>query len=175
SQITHRNFFKVAGEVEKLVVMCLLELTKLQMSGLGYKMRTQITKALKSRAVAVHHALEQYNKLADKMQPLRSHLSWDNIVDSSFLAEFSLLCETNPNILSKRWADPARRVLAVQHFEMCRAKEEIVRCNIEILHLLTKIHDDQVDMLQAIKTVKATNPALAAEMEKWWRYLRRVN
>jgi len=34
-RLGHQQFFKAAEDVEKLVVMCLLELTKLQMSGLG--------------------------------------------------------------------------------------------------------------------------------------------
>lgn len=35
SRITHRLFFKAVDDVERLVVMRLLELTKLQMNGLG--------------------------------------------------------------------------------------------------------------------------------------------
>lgn len=35
SRITHRRFHQAADDVERLVVMRLLELTKLQMSGLG--------------------------------------------------------------------------------------------------------------------------------------------
>ncbi|KAG1848700.1 hypothetical protein DFJ58DRAFT_618424, partial [Suillus subalutaceus] len=53
-------FLKAVDDVEHLVVMRLLELTKLQMSGLGYKLRTQISKALKSRANAIQNALTRY-------------------------------------------------------------------------------------------------------------------
>jgi hypothetical protein len=69
SCITNRLFHKVVDNVECLVVMCLLELTKLQMSGLGkashynfafvtlvfvgYKLCTQISKALKSHTNAI--------------------------------------------------------------------------------------------------------------------------
>lgn len=35
SRITHHLFFKALDDVERLVVMQLLELTKLQMNGLG--------------------------------------------------------------------------------------------------------------------------------------------
>ncbi|KIK33659.1 hypothetical protein CY34DRAFT_110569 [Suillus luteus UH-Slu-Lm8-n1] len=53
SRITNWLFHKAVDDVERLVVMHLLELTKLQMSGIGYKLRTQISKALKSRANAI--------------------------------------------------------------------------------------------------------------------------
>ncbi|KAG1839357.1 hypothetical protein F4604DRAFT_1541542, partial [Suillus subluteus] len=57
--ITHCSFHKAADDVEQLVVMWLLELTKLQMSGLaGYKLQTQISKALKTCANAIHNAIE---------------------------------------------------------------------------------------------------------------------
>ena len=35
AQLQHQHFFKAAKDVEKLVVLRLLELTKLQMTGLG--------------------------------------------------------------------------------------------------------------------------------------------
>ncbi|EIW80103.1 hypothetical protein CONPUDRAFT_58518, partial [Coniophora puteana RWD-64-598 SS2] len=147
-----------------LVVMCLLELTKLQMSGLGYKMCTQITKVFKSHAIATQHTLEQYNKLADKMKPPCLHLLWDNIVDCFFLAGFSLPCKTNLEILAKWWANPPCCMLAAQHFDS-HCVEKITQCNVEILQLLTKIYDDQVDMPLAIKRINMTDLALATEAQ----------
>ncbi|KAG2337481.1 hypothetical protein BDR05DRAFT_978476 [Suillus weaverae] len=72
SRITNWLFHKAVDDIEHLVVMRLLELTKLQMSGLGYKLRTQISKALKS-----------------------------HIVEYSFLAKFDLLRETDGEIQLK--------------------------------------------------------------------------
>ncbi|KAG1721782.1 uncharacterized protein EDB91DRAFT_1088352 [Suillus paluster] len=67
SHITNWLFHKAVDDIECLVVMRLLELTKLQMSGLGYKLRTQISKEtdgeiqLKSWAnPSYQHASTQY-------------------------------------------------------------------------------------------------------------------
>ncbi|KAG1814850.1 hypothetical protein EV424DRAFT_1348702 [Suillus variegatus] len=57
SLIANAQYHKAVDDVERLVVMQLLELTKLQMSGLGYKLRTQIAKALKTWATAIWSAL----------------------------------------------------------------------------------------------------------------------
>ncbi|KAG1799393.1 uncharacterized protein HD556DRAFT_1430664 [Suillus plorans] len=83
SRITNHLYHKAVNDVEQLVVMRLLELTKLQISGLGYKLRTQISIALKSQAT-----------YASQLDPPRPPLQWEQIVDYSFLAEFDLLHET---------------------------------------------------------------------------------
>lgn len=93
SRITNRLFHKAVDDVERLVIMRLLELTKLQMSGLGralhydfafltlvfvgYKLRTQISKALKSRANAIRNTLTRYNKYGALLSPPHPPLQWD--------------------------------------------------------------------------------------------------
>ncbi|KAG2032711.1 hypothetical protein BDR03DRAFT_873438, partial [Suillus americanus] len=104
SQITHRLYHKAVSDVECLVVMRLLELTKMQMNGLGYKLRTQISTALKTRATAIRNAIQRYNKYAALLNPPRAPLQWEQIVEYSFLAEFDLLRDSDSNIQAKRWA-----------------------------------------------------------------------
>ncbi|KAH7904048.1 hypothetical protein BJ138DRAFT_1019678, partial [Hygrophoropsis aurantiaca] len=120
SRITHKLYHKAVDDVERLVVMRLLELTKLQMS--GYKLRTQIANALKSRAPAIRNALARYNKYAELLDPPRLPLKWEQIVEFSFLAEFDLLRETDSQIHAKRWANPAHRLAAVQYHDLQRAR-----------------------------------------------------
>ncbi|KAG1825067.1 hypothetical protein EV424DRAFT_1471792 [Suillus variegatus] len=51
-------------ELEWLVVICLFELSKLSLSGTGYKLRQQIGKALQHHSEAIHNALNHYNTQA---------------------------------------------------------------------------------------------------------------
>jgi hypothetical protein len=155
SYISNALYHRAVDDVERLVVMRLLELTKLQMSGLGklrkiplsrpnicytgYKLRTQIAKALKTRATAIRNALNRYNKYAVALDPPRAPITWDQVVEFSQLSEFDLLRDTENQLLNKRWAVPRNRQASAKYFDMQRAKEEIVRCNVEILRLHTKI------------------------------------
>ncbi|KAG1870303.1 hypothetical protein F4604DRAFT_1881244 [Suillus subluteus] len=175
SRITHCSFHKAADDVERLVVMWLLELTKLQMSGLGYKLRTQISKALKTRANAICNAIEWYNKFAARLDPPRPELTWEKIAEYSFAGEFDLLRETDEQIHAKHWASPANCQAAIQYFDVQRSKEELTRCNVEIVRLLTKMRDDEEDYAMSISMLQSTDPPLAAELDRRWTYLCNVN
>ncbi|KAG2117740.1 hypothetical protein DEU56DRAFT_874074 [Suillus clintonianus] len=175
SCITNHLYHKAVDDVERLVVMRVLELTKLQMSGLGYKLRTQISTALKSRATAIQNALTRYNKYASQLNPPRPPLQWEQIVDYSFLAEFDLLRETGTEIQTKCWANPSYRHASTQHLAHQRAKEEIRRLNVEVGRLCTKIRDNALDYPRAIAQLELDNPPLAAHLQCWWQWLRSAN
>ncbi|KAG1844622.1 hypothetical protein DFJ58DRAFT_664711 [Suillus subalutaceus] len=177
SRITHCSFHKAADDVEQLVVMQLLELTKLQMSGLeqGINCETQISKALKTCANAIRNAIERYNKFAAQLDPLHPELTWEKIAEYSFAGKFDLLCKTDEQIHAKRWASPANRQAAIQYFDVQRSKEELTRCNIEIVRLLTKMRDDEEDYAMSISMLQSTDPPLAAELDRHWTYLCNVN
>ncbi|KAG1750032.1 uncharacterized protein EDB91DRAFT_1235444 [Suillus paluster] len=164
-----------ADDVERLVVMRLLELTKLQMSRLGYKLWTQISKALKTCANTIRNAIERYNKFAAQLDPLRPELTWEKIAEYSFTGKFNLLHETDKQIHAKRWASPANCQAAIQYFDVQRSKEELTRCNVEIVWLLTKMRDDKEDYAASISKLQSTDPPLAAELHHHWTYLCNVN
>ncbi|KAF8132775.1 hypothetical protein EV363DRAFT_1397708 [Boletus edulis] len=172
-RLAHWRFFKAAEEVEKLVVMRLLELTKLQMSNLGYKLRTHISKALKTRATAIRNAIDRYNKYAAELKPPRQPLRWEQIVDYAFLGEFELL--RGEDIGSKRWAHAPFRQAANLYFDAERAKEELMRCNVEIARLRTKICNDSLEYPKVIRDLQNKDPLLARQVERRWRYLASVN
>ncbi|KAG1860397.1 hypothetical protein F4604DRAFT_1930320 [Suillus subluteus] len=126
------------------LVMHLFELTKLQMSGLGYKLCTQISKALKTCATAIHNAVKHYNKYATQLELPHPALSWDQIADFTF-AEFDLLHETDEQVHVKRWANPTNCQATMKYFDLQRSREEITHCNMEIVRLLTKMCNDELD------------------------------
>ncbi|KAH7903091.1 hypothetical protein BJ138DRAFT_1021161 [Hygrophoropsis aurantiaca] len=175
ARINHRLFYKAADDVERLVVMRLLEMTKLQMSGLGYKLRTHIAKALKTRAIAIRNALDRYNKHGAAIEPPVEPLKWEQVVEYTFLAEFDLLRHSDGRLHEKRWAKPKNREASMRYYDLQRSKEEIKRCNVEILRLLTKIRDDEIDIPRAITELDTSCPALATQLRARWKYLRAVN
>ncbi|EIW83672.1 hypothetical protein CONPUDRAFT_50705 [Coniophora puteana RWD-64-598 SS2] len=175
SRISHRLFTKAADDVERLVSMRLLEMTRLKAGDLGYKLRTQISKALNTRASAIRHAIERYNRHGAELDPPVAPLEWEKIAEYSFLSEFDFLRQTDSQVHAKRWAKPAVRQAALLYFDYERAKEEIARCNVEIGRLLTKIRDDEVDYPRAVERLRTTDPPLAIELSKRWTILRRVN
>ncbi|EIW76037.1 hypothetical protein CONPUDRAFT_39384, partial [Coniophora puteana RWD-64-598 SS2] len=172
-RIANRLFYKAADDVERLVAMRLMEMTKLQMS--GYKLRTQISKALRTRATAIRNAIDRYNKYAAELDPPAEPLDWDKIAEYSFLSEFDVLRETDADIHTKWWAKPVVRQAALLHYDYVRAQEEITRCHVEIKRLLTKIRDDELDYPAAIKRLAEANSPLTAELEKRWETLHGVN
>lgn len=78
-------------ELERLVVQRLFELSKLSMSGTGYKLRTQIGKALQRRSEAIRNALARYNTQAAKLNPPRPSLSWKEIAQYRNTSSYAVL------------------------------------------------------------------------------------
>ncbi|KAG1870566.1 hypothetical protein C8R48DRAFT_548618, partial [Suillus tomentosus] len=175
SRIANVQYHKAVDDVEHLVVMRLLELTKLQMSGLGYKLCTQIAKALKTRATAIRNALNRYNKYAGQLDPPRPPITWEQVVEFSQLAEFDLLRDTDNQLLHKHWAIPRNRQASAKYFDLQRSKEEIVRCNVEIARLRTKIRDDAIHFPAVIAQLRTSNPPLTMEVQRCWHHLRSMN
>lgn len=105
----------------------------------GYKLRKHISKALQARSQAIRSSLERYNDAAAKMVPPRRQLSWNQVIEYAFLADFDLLRDSRQDVRSKPWAQPQSRLLMDQYFKIQRAREEIQRLNIEIKRIVTHI------------------------------------
>ncbi|KAJ7060521.1 hypothetical protein C8F01DRAFT_1210476 [Mycena amicta] len=138
----NRDLELAVDGLELLVVQRLLELTKMNQSGTGYKHRKHISKSLQTRSTAVKNAIERYNKAAEVMTPPRTHLSWDVVVEYAFLSDFDLLRDDTNSLANEKWAAPTFRLLMDRYFKLQRAREEIQRLNIEIRRLITWIRDE---------------------------------
>ncbi|KAJ7761561.1 hypothetical protein DFH07DRAFT_957156 [Mycena maculata] len=172
---TERHYKLCVSELERLVVGRLFETTKLGMSGVAYKMREKLSKALKTRAEAIRKALNRYNDAAAALTPPRPRLTWHSIINTASLAEFDWLRETREDIRSLPWAQPAVREAMVLYFGMKRATEEKVRLNVEIRRLVTFMLDDHVDYYRAIAKTLIPHPALAHELQRQWTFRTRIN
>lgn len=174
-----RRYQRCLDSLEGLVVARMFELTKMNMSqtgewfiiiisiicqNSGYKLHKHIGNALKARSKAVQTALLNYNVAAQALIPPRAPLSWDNIMEYAFLADFDLLSDTHSDVRLKVWAKPASQVLMDQHFKMERAREEIMRLNVEIPRLTTYIHDEEAFLLQHEQSLLQSDPHLSQQL-----------
>ncbi|KIK32736.1 hypothetical protein CY34DRAFT_100864 [Suillus luteus UH-Slu-Lm8-n1] len=163
------------NDLERLVVMRLFELSKLSLSGTGYKLRQQISKALQRRSEAIRNAINRYNVQAVALNPPRPKISWKDIADYSFLGEFDLLRHSRTDIRSEDWAKPAHREATTKYFKLCRAREELTRLNVEIRRLRTAIHDEQAQTIAVIEDLHLSDPKLAQELRRRWRLRGAIN
>ncbi|KAJ7312736.1 hypothetical protein DFH08DRAFT_973256 [Mycena albidolilacea] len=130
--VATRRYRKAVNKLEELVVKRIFELTKMNMSGTGYKLRKHIAKPLQARSKTIRAALNRYNQAAAALNPPRQQLTWEQVIDFSFLSDFDLLRDPEGNATLQEWATPAARELMDTHFKIQRAHEEIQRLNIEI-------------------------------------------
>ncbi|KAJ7349571.1 hypothetical protein DFH08DRAFT_996667 [Mycena albidolilacea] len=148
AEIKQKKYQKALDAVELLVVERIFELTKMNQSQTGkcfrgYKLRKHIAKALQARSKAVRNAIDRYNDAAMALDPPMPSLTWEQVVEYTFLADFDILRDTRVEVQSRPWTRPAYRLAMDTYFKIERAKEEITRLNIEIRRLVTWIRDEE--------------------------------
>ncbi|KAG6379830.1 hypothetical protein JVT61DRAFT_10378 [Boletus reticuloceps] len=153
-------------ELEHLVMKCLFELSKLGMSGTGYKLQQQIAKALQRRSEAIRKAIQHYNKEAILLNPPQPTITWKEIVDYSILSEFDLLRQSRSDVRQDDWAKPAYHKATVKFFKLSHARKEVTRIEIEVHCLRTAIHDKEQLMKATIDHLLQMDHALAKELER---------
>ncbi|KAI0058312.1 hypothetical protein BV25DRAFT_1902184 [Artomyces pyxidatus] len=157
-----RDYQKVLNKLEGLVVQHLFELAKMGLSGTGYKMRTHISKSLKTRCRAIQNALRKYNEAAKAIG--RTGLEWSQVSTYGSLAEFELLRECREDIRQHPWADSSNRQARIHTLKIKRAEEERDRLNNEIQRLITSMRDEEEDLRFHITRLQPTSSLLAAEL-----------
>ncbi|KAG2744797.1 hypothetical protein P692DRAFT_201882787, partial [Suillus brevipes Sb2] len=162
-------------ELERLVVMRLFELSKLSLSGTGYKLRQQIGKALQRRSEAIRNAINRYNTHAAVLNPPRPKISWKDIVEYGFLGEFDLLRYSRDDVRNSDWSKPGHREATTKFFKLCRAREEITRLNVEVRRLCTAIHDEELMMTDVVQELLISDPQLACELQRQHRSRAAIN
>ncbi len=183
-ELACRNYRCTLDMLEWLVIQRMSELTKLGMSSIGkflpwlvdgdivtrllagYNMRKKISKALKTRADAIHHALEQYNWCAAALTPPLPTLAWHEIMEIASLAEFDLLRDTREDVREFAWAKHLNCQAMNMHFKIECTHEKIARLNVELPQLFTALMDRHFDLSKAIATVEVSDPALAHKLEQ---------
>ncbi|KAJ7348547.1 hypothetical protein DFH08DRAFT_914340 [Mycena albidolilacea] len=167
--VVNRQYRRAVDSLEALVVKRLLELTKVNQSGLGYKVRKHIAKALQVRSKAIQSALQRYNSAALALDPPRQHLSWEEVIDYAFLANFDILRDPTGNATIRAWADPAAHQLLDSYHKLKRAKEEIQQLNIKIRCVVTYMKDEREFLLAKEAEILPDDPTLAFFIGKYRR------
>ncbi|KAJ7036410.1 hypothetical protein C8F04DRAFT_1181420 [Mycena alexandri] len=98
-------------KLERLVVQRMFELTKMNLSQTGYKLRKHIAKALQVRSQAIRNALNSYNTAAKSIVPAGRQLSWSEVIEYAFLADFDLLRKPAELGEVHPWSTPAACLL----------------------------------------------------------------
>jgi hypothetical protein len=96
-------------------------------------------------------------------------------MEATTLADFDLLRDSRQDIRRQLWTEPSRREGMNLYFGIKRAKEEIVRLNVEIRRLLTFMIDDHRDFYRAIAANFIVDPILACELSWQWQYRHRIH
>ncbi|KAJ3720205.1 hypothetical protein DFJ43DRAFT_1134089 [Lentinula guzmanii] len=162
-------------KLEGLIVARIFELSRMNVSGTGYKMRQHIGHAMQKRSTAIRSALENYNEAAAKLTPPRKLLDWDDVLNYTYLSEFDFLRDTRSDVRNKVWAKPAVRQAISELFKLLRATEEICKLNIEIKRLVTYMKEEEEYVSSVARNIQRTNAALAYQIRKYRDERRRFN
>ncbi|KAJ7083938.1 hypothetical protein B0H15DRAFT_923758 [Mycena belliarum] len=165
-EIKKRKYQLALGELELLIVERIFELTKTNQSQTGYKMRKHIAKALQARSKAVRRVIETYNTAALALDPPMPTLSWEQVVEYTFLADFDILRDTDSEVQSRPWTRPAYRLAMDRYFRILRAREEIRRLNIEIRRVVTWIADENRVLRRAERRLRQKDGKTEEEVEE---------
>jgi hypothetical protein len=103
---------------------------------------------------------------ASLLLPPRPNLSWNDVVEYAFLADFDLLRESRQDVRDRPWSKPAFRVLIDKYFKLERAREEIQRLNIEIQRVITYIRDEDTFLRLKESELKETTPIMAHHIQR---------
>ncbi|KAJ6501298.1 hypothetical protein DFH09DRAFT_944884 [Mycena vulgaris] len=135
--VASRHYRLAMNRLEQLVVKRLFELTKMNMSGTGICAKKKPFRA----------ALQRYIEAAMSFSPPRHQLTWQEVIDFTFLSDFDILRDPERNAAIRPWATPGARELMDTYFKIKCVREEIKRLNIEIHRFVTYIMDKKVFLL----------------------------
>lgn len=169
-----RKYHKALDDLQKLVVQRLFELHRLGLSGIGgqhphilltqfahlptgYRARTLLAKALRTRSKAIQNVVTRYNDAARHLEPPAPELDWTQIAKYNFVEEFTLLRSARRGVQPGRWSDGEVREAMKLHQRIKRAQEEIERLNIEMKRLYTAIHDEHLLFARVQRELELSN------------------
>ncbi|KIK15115.1 hypothetical protein PISMIDRAFT_16753 [Pisolithus microcarpus 441] len=116
--VTNCKYQHCLDQLKSLIVAQILELLKMNQAGTGYKLCKHIAKALKAHSAAIHTSLNQFNTAAHACSPPHPQLTFEEVMEYTFLADFDLLHNTTHEDISQQpWATPAACAAMDQYFK----------------------------------------------------------
>lgn len=162
------------------VLVCLSFIARLSCTcpdvNAGYKLREAIGKGLKSRSQAIRTAVARYNELAAELDPPAPPVNFSILMEWTELQEFELLRHSRAgDVLDKAWAQPANRLMAVKHYKLARAEEELIHCRIETRRLVTAMRDEEQHFDHVQQALHLSNVVLSHELAEYIAQRRATN
>jgi hypothetical protein len=187
-----RKYHRALDELQRLVVLRLFELHKLNLSQTGnvffpmfflshnvhvagYRMRTHIAKALQTRCKAIQTKVKEYNAAASALEPPAPSLDWSRVSHYGFLDEFTLLRETRQDVRTNQWTRPEVRELMRQSLRIKRAHEEVYCCNIELRRLHSSIAAENCHFEATLQRLKDESSTLYYSVKEFAMRRIRIN
>ncbi|KAI6035894.1 hypothetical protein BKA83DRAFT_4506432 [Pisolithus microcarpus] len=144
-------------QLESLVVAQIFELSKMNQAGTGYKLCKHIAKALKACSAAIRTALDWFNTAARTCSPPHPQLTFKEVVEYTFLADFDLLRNATREDISQRlWAAPAAHAAMDQYFKCLM---------VEVHRTITYLHDEAHYVKACIAQLQVSHPPLAYQVQ----------
>ncbi|KAJ3992007.1 hypothetical protein F5050DRAFT_1715629 [Lentinula boryana] len=169
------KYQKALDRLEGLIIARIFELSRMNVSGTGYKMRQHIGHAMQKRSTAIISALESYNEAAAKLKPPRKLLSWEDVLNYTYLSEFDFLRDMRSDVRDCIWARPAVREAMSEVFKLLRAGEEVDRLHLEIKRLLTYIKEEEEYISSVARRVEQYDAPLAHQILQYGHERGRFN
>lgn len=119
-----------------------------------------MAKSLQTRSKTIRRAIASYNSAAAAMTPSRPPLDWSNVSHYGLIEQYAMLKATNTDVSDKQWSQPIYREILKCRRRIARAKEEIVRCNIETRRLHTSIYDDTAHFKKVVRKLRDDRDAM---------------
>ncbi|KAI0652680.1 hypothetical protein C8Q79DRAFT_997654 [Trametes meyenii] len=163
--IAKRDYHVALEKLHRLVVQRLFELHSMNISQTAYKVRTYIAKNLQRRSEAIRTAVKQYNTATQVLVPPRPALDWAKVMHYTFLDEFELLRDTRNDIRAKPWAQPLVHEAMKKYRRILRAREELIRCDVEVCRVHTWIIDEQAALDCAVHEAQVRHDHIAGPLE----------
>ncbi|KAI0640725.1 hypothetical protein C8Q79DRAFT_920896 [Trametes meyenii] len=163
--IAERDYRITLEKLHGLVVQRLFELHNMNISQTAYKVRTYIAKNLQRRSEAIRTAVKQYNAAAQAITLPRPALDWVKVTHYAFLDEFELLRDTRNDIRAKPWAQPLAREAMKKYRRILRAREELIRCDVEVCRVHTWVVDENTALDWALREAQLRRDHIAGPLE----------
>ncbi|KAE9384969.1 hypothetical protein BT96DRAFT_841316, partial [Gymnopus androsaceus JB14] len=163
--VKEHEYRKALDKLEGLLVSHIFEMSRLNVAGTGYKMRKHLANALKSQSKSIKAAIEAYNAAACALSPPCEQLSWDKILEFSFLSEFDILQDARTDVRTKKWATQKNHLLMQQFFKLLSAETELTRLHTEIRRMITYMEDEEETICLTAERVGCSDPALALQIK----------
>ncbi|KAG8703208.1 hypothetical protein FRC09_004300 [Ceratobasidium sp. 395] len=169
------DYHDALRDLELLIVQRIAELDKAHSAGTAYRSRTRMAKEINRREKAAHNALDRYNAIATRLKPPRPALEFNELTEHAYLAHFDFLRYSEHGATEAEWSRPTIRHCTEAWQKVQRAKEEIIRLNVEIRRIVTHMRDEEAFLAQQYDSIRTTEPDLACALHARMELAVRVN